>query len=85
MPSSSREEGGCPSSPKKERVMTMVIFFHTSVESCGGYHGMSSKEEGDWSSNSKRERSMTIREEVVIAYLLEKRGSGLLVLRGNGV
>jgi hypothetical protein len=28
MPSSSREEGVCPSSPKKERVMTMVIFFH---------------------------------------------------------
>ena len=31
MPSSSREEEDCASSPKKERVMTMVIFFHTSV------------------------------------------------------
>ena len=46
---------------------------------------MSSKEEGVWPSSSKRERSMTIREEVVIAYLLEKRGSGVLVLRGKGV
>ena len=46
MPSSSREEGDCPSSPKEERVMTMVIFFHTPVENCGGDHGMSSKEEG---------------------------------------
>jgi hypothetical protein len=46
MPSSSREEEVCPSSPKKERVMTMVIFFYTSVESCGGGHGISSREEG---------------------------------------
>ena len=27
MPSSSREEEVCPSGPKKESVMTMVIFF----------------------------------------------------------
>jgi hypothetical protein len=40
--------------------MTMVIFFHTSVQSCGGYHGMSSEEEGVWPSSSKRERSMTM-------------------------
>ena len=39
-----REEGHCPSSPKKERVMTMVIFFHTSVESSGGDRGISSRE-----------------------------------------
>jgi hypothetical protein len=26
--------------------MTMVIFFHTSVESCEGGHGISSREEG---------------------------------------
>ena len=43
------------------------------------------KKRGSWPSSSKRERSMTIREEVVMAYLLEKRGSGLLVLRGKGV
>jgi hypothetical protein len=43
---SSREEGDCPSSPKKERRMTMLIFFQTSVESCGGVHGMSSREDG---------------------------------------
>ena len=48
-------------------------------------HGMSSKEERVWPSSSKREKSMTIREEVVMAYLLEKKGSGLLVLRGRGV
>jgi hypothetical protein len=29
--------------------------------------------------------NMTIREEAVMACLLEKRGSGLLVLRGKGV
>ena len=40
-----REKRGCPSSAKKERVMTMVIFFHTSVESCGGDNGISSREE----------------------------------------
>ena len=46
MPASSREEEDCPSSPKKETVETMVIFVHTSVESCLGNNGMSSKEEG---------------------------------------
>ena len=46
MPSSSREEGVWPSSPKKERVMAMVIFFHTSVESCEGGLGISSRGEG---------------------------------------
>jgi hypothetical protein len=46
MPSSSREEEDCPSSPKKERVMTMGMFFLSSVESCGGDHGISSREEG---------------------------------------
>ena len=40
--------------------MTIVIFFHTSVESCGGDHGISSREEGVWPSSSKRERSMTM-------------------------
>ena len=39
MPSSSREEEVCPSSPKKEEVMTMVILFLSSVESCGSDHG----------------------------------------------
>ena len=33
MPSSSREEQVWPSSPKKEEVMTMVIFSLSSVES----------------------------------------------------
>ena len=60
MPSSLREEGGCPSSPEKEMVMTMVIFFHTSVEKCGDGHGISSKDEGVWPSSSKREVSMTM-------------------------
>jgi len=43
---SSREEGERPSSPKKERRMTMLIFFQTSAESCGGVHGVSSREDG---------------------------------------
>jgi len=50
MPSSSREEEVCPSSPQKERVMTMVIFFLSSVESCEAGHGKSSREEGVWPS-----------------------------------
>ena len=57
MPSSSREEWVWPSSSEKERVMTMVIFFRTSIESCGDDHGIS-REEGVWPSSSKRERSM---------------------------
>ena len=35
----------CPSTPKKETSMTVVIFFHSSVESCGGGKGIYSKEE----------------------------------------
>jgi len=31
--------------PRKERVMTMVIFRSSSVESCGGDRGVSSREE----------------------------------------
>jgi len=55
MPSSSGEEADCPSSPKREIVETMVIFFHTSVESCGGDHGISSREEGVLPSSRKKE------------------------------
>ena len=39
MPSSSREEEVCPSGPQRDEVMTMVILFLASVESCGGDHG----------------------------------------------
>ena len=39
MPTSSREEEVCSSIPKKEEVMTTVILFLSSVESCGGDHG----------------------------------------------
>ena len=90
MPSSSREEGVWPSRSKKERVMTMVILFHTSVESCGGDHGISSREEGVGPSSSKRKWSMTMAiflpssveiVKVAMTYLLEKRRSALLLLR----
>ena len=40
--------------------MTLVIFFHTSVESCEGGHDISSREEEIWPSSAKRERSMTM-------------------------
>ena len=40
--------------------MTMVIFFHTSVESCGGDHGISSTEEGVCPSSPKKEGVMTM-------------------------
>ena len=59
MPSYSSEEV-CPSSPKKEEVMTMDILFHTSVESCGGGHGISSREEGVCPSSPKQEGVMTM-------------------------
>ena len=39
-PSSSREEEVGPSSPEKERSMTMAIFLSSLVESCGGGHGI---------------------------------------------
>ena len=55
MPSSSREEGVWPSSPKNERVMIMVISFHTSVESCESGHGISSREEKVCPSYSQEE------------------------------
>ena len=60
MPSSSREEWVCKSNPKKEDVMTMVIFFLSAVEGCGGGHGISSKEEEVCPSSLKKEKSMTM-------------------------
>jgi len=56
MPSSSGEEGVCPSSPKKERVMTMATLLISSVESCGGGHDISCKEEKVCPSTPKKER-----------------------------
>ena len=60
MPSPSREEEVWPSSSKKERVMTMVIFFLSSIESCGGDHVISSREEGVWPSSPEKEKVMTM-------------------------
>ena len=51
MPSSAREEEVCPSSPKKGRVMTMVISFLSAGDSCRGDHGRSSREEEVCSGN----------------------------------
>ena len=45
---------------------------------------MSPKEEGVWPSSSKGARSMTIREEVVMAYLLKKRSFALPLPREKG-
>ena len=70
----SREEWVCPSSPKKEKVMTMVISCRTSVESCEGSHGISSREEGVWPSSSKRERNMTM--AVFLPSLVRSCGGG---------
>ena len=82
MSSSSREEEVCPSSPKKEGVMAIVIFLFSSVASCGGGHGISSRDEEVCPSSPKNERKMTM---VIMAYLLEKRRSALLVLKGKGI
>ena len=82
----------CPSSPKKERNMTMAIFFLSSVESCGGDHGISSREEEVCSSRPKHDRSMTMINILLsslescggdMADLLETRRSALLALRGH--
>jgi len=40
------EKEVCPSSPKSERSMAMVIFLPSSVESCGGDRGIPSREGG---------------------------------------
>ena len=40
--------------------MTMVIFVHSSIESCGGGHGIYSKEEEVCPSSPKKEVSMAI-------------------------
>ena len=76
--------------------MTMVIFFKTSVESCGGGHGISSCEEGVCPSSPKKEKVMTMATILLplvesregghglCHHLLEKSGSGLLVLRRRG-
>ena len=55
MPSSSKEEWVYPSSPKKEGVIAMLLFFLSSVESCGGGHSISSKEEEVWHSSPKKD------------------------------
>jgi hypothetical protein len=65
---SSREEEVCPSSPKNERKMTMVIF----VETCGGGHGISSREEEVCPSSPKKEGVMTM----VIFFLSSIESSG---------
>ena len=57
---SSGEEEVCPSSPKKERSMTMAIFLPSSVGSCGGGHGISSREEEVCSLLPKKKRRMTM-------------------------
>ena len=40
---SSREEEVCTSSPKEEGTLTMGSLLLSSIESCGGYHGISSR------------------------------------------
>ena len=60
MTSSSKGDEVCPSGPKIERVMTMVIFFLSPVEGLGGDHGISSKEEKVCPSSPKKERSITM-------------------------
>ena len=40
------EKRGPPLLVLRRRVVTMVIFLHTSVESCGDDYGISSREEG---------------------------------------
>ena len=60
MPSSSIEEDVCPSSPKEDEVLTMVVSLLSSVESCGGGHGISSREEEVCPSGPKKEGVMTM-------------------------
>ena len=41
-------------------IFQMVIFFLSSVESCGSGHGISSREEEVWPSSPKKEGVMTM-------------------------
>ena len=46
--------------PKTQREMTLATFLPSSVESCGGDHGISSREEEVWPWSPKKEKSMTM-------------------------
>ena len=84
MPSSSREEEVCPSSHKKERVMAMVNFLLSSVESCRGDHRISSREEEVCLLSPKKERSTTM--VIFLASLVEScRGDHGISSRGEEV
>jgi len=50
----------------------MIIFFLSSIESCGGGHGISSREEEVCPSSPKNERSMTM--VIFIPSLVESCG-----------
>ena len=50
----------CPSSAKNEKSMSMVIFILSSVESCGGGHGISYGERKVCPSSPKDARRMTM-------------------------
>ena len=67
MTSSSSEERIWHSGPKNEMEMTMVIFFHSSVESCGGDNSISSREEVGPSS-PKVMAYLQEKEEVCLSY-----------------
>ena len=54
------KEEVCPSSPKKKRRMTRVIFFLSSVESCGGDHDILLEREEVCVSSPKDARSFTM-------------------------
>ena len=96
MPSSFGDEGVCPSSPKKEGVMTMATLLLSFVESCGGAHDISSREEEVCLSSPEKERVMimvTFLDSSVGSsqgghglchHLLEKRRSALPVPRRGG-
>ena len=93
MPSSSGDEGVCPCSPEKERVMTKATLLPSSVESCGGGHCISSREEEVCLSSPKKERVMAMVTFLpssvesckgghgLCHHLLEKTESARLVLR----
>ena len=52
------KRGAWPSSLEKERGMTMATFLPSSVESCGGGHGIYSREEEVCSSYSQKEEKV---------------------------
>ena len=74
--SSPREEEVCPCGSEKERGLAVVTFLPSSVESCGGGHGLCHQllEKRVCPSSPKKERVMTVATSLLSS--VESYGAG---------